>query len=354
MEHQLQRGYNDQNMIHSVNICLYPKEHRPRLRVLALRYMFIHRKMCKIPKLVPSLEKMVQIAITMFEDFILDRNTEYMSEIADIMHSHGPGNYGRILLDRIRDFETTLVNSQQVSNRVVQAAPKKTVYSDSQNVHNSKINQTVIKVLESLCSIYKNQINLQGVSKAENEDFKNICIDNIGCVILQKHPGKKDILDKSVLYIKTSVSTFGSQNLTLKDALISVWLWIAEHKDKDELELRLLEELKEMHGMCTTGHVARLMNVIQGFTEDEKLCIRISDTDQCNAVIRKYLTDELSKCTDEKVLEGMIDGSQDYVKFLRRKVADKLLSWQKEYGKDILDHIATVTNDFAKTEVFAI
>ena len=356
MESQLQRGYTSQVMVHAVNICSFPKEHRPRLRVLALRYVFMHRKACKIPKLMPTLDKLVQISITMFEDFLLDRNTEYMGEIADIMQSCGPGNYGRILLDRIRDFETTRVNNQhiQTSQPIPSTAPKKTVYSDSQNVHNSKINQTVITSLETLYNMYRNQINLEGVSKLENEDFKNICIDNIGSVILQNHPVKKDMIDKSMTYIKTSIATFGKNNLTLKDSLIAVWLWITEHKDKEELEIRLLEELKEMHGMCTTGHVARLINVIQGFTDDDKLCIKISEADQCNAVIRKYLTDQLSKCSDEKVLEGMVDGSQDYVKFLRRKVADKLLSWQKEYGKDILDHIAKVTNDFAKTEVFAI
>lgn len=363
MESQLQRGYTAQVMVHAVNICTFPKEHRPRLRVLALRYVLMHRKLCKIPRLMPSLDKIVQIAITMFEDFLLDGNTEYMGEIADIMQSCGPGNYGRILLDRIRDFETSRVQSEYVQGvneevravrRVVPPPPKKTVYSDSQNVHNSKINQTVISSLEALYNMYVSRINLEGVSKLEKEEFKNVCIDNVSCEILKNYPNKKDIVDKSMIYIKTSIATFGKDNLSLKDALLSVWFWITEHKDKEELEIRLLEELKEMHGMCTTGHIARLMNVIQGFTEDDKLCIRISAADQCNAVIRKYLTDELSKCTDEKVLEGMIDGTQDYVKFLRRKVADKLLSWQREYGKDILDHIASVTNDFAKTTVFVI
>lgn len=359
MESQLQRGYTPQVMVHALNICSSPKEHRPRLRVLALRYIFMYRKTCKTSKIMPTLDKLVQIAITMFEDFVLDCNSEYMSEIADVMQTCGPGNYGRILLDRIREFETTRVNSLPVLpvGPVIPVPPraiaiKKTVYSDSQNVHNSKINETVIRSLETLYNIYKNQINLKGVSKSENEDFKNLCIDNIGSVISQHHPSKKDSLEKNIYYIKTSIATFGPQNLTLKDAFISVWLWITEHKYKDELELRFLEEIKDMNGMCTTGHIARLMNVIQGFTEDDKLCIRISQADQCNAVIRKYLTDELSKCKDEKVIEGIVDGGLEYVKFLRKKVAERLLCWQKEYGKDILDHIVTVTNDFAKTTVF--
>ena len=53
-----------------------------------------------------------------------------------------------------------------------------------------------------------------------------------------------------------------------------------------------------------------------GCTEDENLCIRISDLDQCNSVIRKYLNDSLRNCTDENIIEGMTDGSEIYIKFI--------------------------------------
>lgn len=352
MESQLKHGYTEQGMTHAVTICKFPKEHRPRIRVLALRYIFMYKKSCKIPKLIPTSSQLVQISIGMFEDFLLDRNIEYMNEVADILDTYGPGNYGRMLLDRIREVEMTPVKETKVSKR--QIPVEKTIYADSQNVHNSKINQTVIQVLENLYGIYKNQINLQDSTSIENKNFKSLCINNISDILTSLHPDKKELIVSGLTYIKNSISTFGKHEITIQDAFISLWLWISEHKDKTELENRLLEELKEMNGMCTTGHIARLMNVIQGFTEDDRLCIRISNLDQCNAVIRKYLNDTLSKCTDEKVLEGMIDGSDEYIRFIRRKIADKLLIWQREYGKDILDHIAKVTNEFAKTQVFAL
>lgn len=354
MESQLQNGYTDQGMTHAVTICKFPKEHRPRIRVLALRYIFMYKKFCKIPRLIPTSSQLVQISISMFEDFLLDRNTEYMNEIADILDSHGPGNYGRMLLDRIREIETTPPVSKDKKQVKVNIPVEKTIYADSQNVHNSKINQTVVQVLENLYSIYKKQINLQDSTSIENKNFKLLCIDNISNILLEKYPEKKELIRSGLKYIKNSIATFGKDNITIQDAFLSLWAWISTHKDKTELESRLLEELKEMSGMCTTGHIARLMNVIQGFTEDDRLCIRISDLDQCNSVIRKYLNDMLSKCTDEKVLEGMIDGSDEYVRFIRRKIADKLLLWQNEYGKEILNHVAKVTNEFAKTEVFAL
>lgn len=358
MESQLQHGYTEQGMTHAVSICKFPKEHRPRIRVLALRYIFMHRKSCKIPKLVPSSSQLVQISISMFEDFLLDRNREYMNEVADILDNYGAGNYGRMLLDRIREIEltpsVTATSSTATSAKRTTAPITNTVYADSQNVHNSNINRTVIGVLENLYNIYKKEINLQDSTSIENKNFKLICIENISDILTAKYPDKKELIRAGLKYIKNSIATFGKHNISLQEAFISLWMWISSHKDNSELESRLLEELKEMTGLCTTGHIARLMNVIQGFTEDEKLCIRISDLDQCNSVIRKYLNDTLSKCTDEKVLEGMIDGSDEYIRFIRRKIADKLLSWQQEYGKDMLNHIAKVTNDFAKTEVFAL
>jgi hypothetical protein len=311
----------------------------------------MHKKSCKIPRLVPTSSQLVKISIGMFENFVLDRNIEYMNEVADILDSYGPGNYGRMLLDRIRDIENTPVPSK---GEIQKSKPiENTIYADSQNVHNSKINQTVIQVLENLYDMYKGEIDLQDLTSIENKNFKLTCIDNISNILLEKYPDKNDLILSGIKYIKNSISTFGKKNITLQEAFISLWMWISTHKDKTELESRLLEELKEMNGMCTTGHIARLMNVIQGFTEDDRLCIRISDLDQCNSVIRKYLNDMLSKCTDEKVLEGMIDGSDEYIRFIRRKIADRLLIWQKEYGKDMLNHIAKVTNEFAKTEVFA-
>jgi hypothetical protein len=355
MEHQLHHGYTIQGMVHAVNICRFPKDHRPRLRAMALRYIFMYRKSCDIVKLVPTMEKLVQISITMFEDLLLDRNREVMNEIADILHEYGPGTYGLILLERIRNLDVEAVPTRDIARPLAQTI-KKTVYADSQNVHNSKINQSVIKVLTYLYNKFKETINLKGVSSTENTTFKNGCVQNIGDILIAKYPSKKNLINKSIDYIRNSIAMFGNTSdlISLKDAFIALWFWISSDKHKDELESRLLEELKEMNGQCTTGHIARLMNVIQGFTQDENLCIRISDEEQCNAVIRNYLTSELSKCTDDKVLEGMVEGTEDYIKFIRRKIADKLLSWQKEYGKDILNHVATVTNDFAKVTVFVI
>ena len=46
---------------------------------------------------------------------------------------------------------------------------------------------------------------------------------------------------------------------------------------------------------CTTGHLSRLINVLQGYTDDKKLSIVISDEQQIKAVIYNYLDTEKYK-----------------------------------------------------------
>ena len=163
---------------------------------------------------------------------------------------------------------------------------------------------------------------------------------------------KLELINTSVDYIKNSIAIFGDRRISLRQAFIALCYWIADHSECNALELRLIEEFTEMKEMCTTGHIARLMNVIQGFTEDENLCIRISGNDQCVAVVKSYLTKSLEECKDDEILDGLLTGSEKYKEFLREKISEKLLEWSKSYGKEMLDRIATTVNLFAGVKVF--
>jgi hypothetical protein len=51
------------------------------------------------------------------------------------------------------------------------------------------------------------------------------------------------------------------------DVLDRVWTFIRSHKHRDDIFLRLAQEILEGIGMCTNGKMARLVNVLQGFDE---------------------------------------------------------------------------------------
>jgi hypothetical protein len=169
--------------------------------------------------------------------------------------------------------------------------------------------------------------------------------------LINTYPENKELISSTTEYIIENTALFGKRNISMLDGYIALWLYITEHKSRKDLELRLLEEMKEMKKQCTTGHIARFMNVIQGFTDDENLMIRISNKDQCQAVITNYLTSELSKCDDEEVILGMTDGGAKFISFIKEIVNRKIPDWEREYGKEMLPEIFKIINNFVKAEI---
>jgi len=51
------------------------------------------------------------------------------------------------------------------------------------------------------------------------------------------------------------------------DVLDKVWAFIRSHTERDELFVRLGQEIAEGVGQCTNGKMARLVNVLQGFDD---------------------------------------------------------------------------------------
>ena len=339
MEVALGPYYSINGMGLAITILKFPEDYRSRpimLRIRALRYAFSHRRKYR----GVSVDFLSNAAISIFEECKTQNNLEGMREITDVI--------------RTMDMKEPLPNVARI-----QPVSSKTVYSDSQNVHDSNINKSVIKTLENLFDKYKhlftlNEINGRSTDDKQKFEYKSSVLNEIREILVVKFPDKKDLINSSIEYIIKSTAIFGERELSMVDGLISIWYWICDHKDHVELEKRLLEELKEMKGMCTTGHIARLMNIIQGFTEDENLTIRISNDAQCFAVIKQYLNNQLQNCSDEDVIAEMTDGGENYVRFIRKSVSSKLLEWKQDYGSAMLPSIAKLVNDFACAKVFEV
>ena len=59
--------------------------------------------------------------------------------------------------------------------------------------------------------------------------------------------------------------------------------------------------------------------------------------------------------SDVKNLEKELLGPDyNYVKFIRKSIAKKLLEWRTTYGDKMLNHIAEAVNKFAQTTIFSL
>lgn len=256
-------------------------------------------------------------------------------EIADTFILVNLSERGNEMLNIIRDEQRRLEELQQDRLR-----RSKTVYSDPQNVHDTNINRSV---LQAAFNLIKHNISdgFDSDDVISQLSTDNISSDKINHVLQR-------------IEIDTSLFSYENSTFTLYDVFSSLWKYINKHQYKKELFLRLLDEINEMDGYCSTGHLSRLVNVIQGFTEDDNLQIRVSDRDQIISVIRSFLDRELMNCDNDRITDSLLeDDKTPFYIFIRDSINDKMKDLVNEYG-DVTEYIVQALNMYTNTNIWNV
>lgn len=266
-------------------------------------------------------------------------NESIKRECANIIHHYGLKDfqeeveYNRYDQGRINPFDngpttirvTTLREDAIPENRRRLLIQRRTVYEDAQNVHNSSINESV---KESILNLYNFAVSHnEFFSDTKENHTKRVSIMNNISMRITSLTKSYDIIKRKKILgsfdrIMTDAAKFDIQKrveLTLFDVLLLVWHEIQISKDKEELERCLLEELYNMNGVCTTGHLSRIVNILSGFSEN--VSIRISYKDQIKNYIFNYYNNLLKKDEDsELIMDEIIEGESKYhlLKFIER------------------------------------
>lgn len=360
-------SYFSQNGIaKALNIYNFPEDYedRPFMFLRAVRYILnFHSKY----KPLPSILSITNRCLEMIKKFKRSNYIEGIRELIDILIEFIPERkqeFLNILRNDINDEKNIIyispskkhnliINTKNTQHKITNNL--KSVYSDSQNVHNSTINSSVIDILKIIYEKYKHIIYLSDKNEDQNFEHKINMLNQIQNTLIEEFKNETELIINSIEYIKKSTAIFSEKYIDMSSCFISVWLWISEHPDFSELKKRLIQELTDMKGLCTTGHIARIINVIQGFTGNEiNLEIKISPYDQMTSVIKNYLTKCLINCENDDVLSQMTEGGELFIKFIRVAISKKILEWQNEYGKESLKYIAQAVNDFSKVEIFKV
>lgn len=150
----------------------------------------------------------------------------------------------------------------------------KTVFNNAQNIHVEEISESALEILEYLTALPLMKIN------GENIVFKNVydeIMRLIGEVENYLEDEEKRKVEVSLNRIFIDRALYSKLSCSLENILLKVWSYIQSHKYKTELINRLIEELIDMSGWCSSGYAFRLLNTLSGFGEFN---IRISWTDQ--------------------------------------------------------------------------
>jgi len=181
----------------------------------------------------------------------------------------------------------------------------KTIFDNAQNVHVDEIEESVIECLEFLASI--NMKTISGTPGTPEITFEYIKkqIDNM---LEEQNPYEKkspeqeahdervDRISISLNRIYMDRALYSKYNCNLLYILLKVWTYLSSHKCEKEMRQRLLEELYEMSGTCSSGFAGRLVNVISGFGDFN---LRISWRDQIVANFSGRLNHRARNITDK-------------------------------------------------------
>lgn len=211
----------------------------------------------------------------------------------------------------------------------------KTVYQNAENVHHKTIEKSALQILQFLNSLTRVRDFEYTVRKIEE-------------LILEKLKLKQEEIDEVRIAINRIVidrSVFGKYNASLKTILRQVWRFIETSLDRDELEKRLIEELKEMVGKCSTGNAYRLVNVLSGFCE---YGVTISWEDQIMGNVHGRLNAKIREIEDEEyrdnvLCEMYLSNETDYklrknfTKFFRESLPIIKQEMYEEFKDDLSD-----------------
>jgi hypothetical protein len=226
------------------------------------------------------------------------------------------------------------------------AKPKveRTVYQDGQSVHNNEINKSVLQAAKSLQTEYPMKTRLS---------FDTSLLNDLT-------PSQRQKAEAALHRIATDDSTFG-ENITLFNLFQSLQAFILSSPSKDELNKRLIQELGDMSGTCASGHLSRLVNVVQGFNAIPQQAIRINLGDEIYAKVNHTLTQALSKPENQEVADAVIMGENPKLTnhFVAQQVNKLFPEMKKEYegtSKDaeILKELLSAAKKYTKHEHFTI
>lgn len=230
-----------------------------------------------------------------------------------------------------------------------------TLFDNAQNVHTKEVEESVIETLEFLSSIPLMKINKLPIDfEHVNKQLEDILKERKD----DKYKEENENIRLALNRIKLDRALYSKYNNSLANILVKIWSYLNKHKYEAEMKKRLLEELNEMAGTCSTGYVTRLINVPSGFGD---FSVRISWADQIianlsgrlNAKIReisketwKSHENEISKLCEEEG-DSMYDEFKGNV-MMELSVASSKYSDRSSFNLFFRNSIAIIREDLYK------
>jgi hypothetical protein len=345
------------------------------------------------------------IVLTFAEDNLLDYNLR--ADASDLLLNLGSEKVKKRALEIIEILGSVEGNV-------------KTIFQNAQNVHTKEIEKSVAEIIEFLSLYPTHAINNGNVERQEidfeyissqiknmlkeefvelnhsvSTDCHNYLVNN---ELIQQQDNKKfcslecekqfnkhNKIKLSLNRIYMDRALYSKFNNSLINILIKIWSYICANEYENEMKIRLLQELEDMSGTCSSGFCSRLVNVISGFGElsvrisfeDQiisnftgrlnTLARRICDhdspfyTDKLNDVIELYLNSNL--CEKKKIIKNLSKTEkltelppmkkiiEEYLKTDRE---EKINNCIEDFSENVINEMTIESQKFANRQNFLL
>ena len=253
----------------------------------------------------------------------------------------------------------------------------KTIFDNAQNVHVDEIEQSVLEALEFLSGISMKtlsgvpgtaQITFEYVKKHIEEELEKSKPKEPKRKT-KKYKEEKKNYDEKEDKIKISLNRiymdralYSNYNCSLLHILLKIWTYLSTHKSCEDMKNRLLEELNDMSGTCSSGFASRLVNVISGYGDFN---LTISWRDQIVANFTGRLNARARDITSEEHIQknGKLynfrecnyigcDVENDDHRSDDAQHKKKLLNMLEKFQENVLEEMTVNSNEFAARKNF--
>lgn len=210
----------------------------------------------------------------------------------------------------------------------------KTIFENAQNVHVKEIEKSIMKILEQLSAV--------PILKVDDEFINYEYVKN---KILEINDSEDIIISLNRIYMDR-VLYF---NNNLSNILVKLWSYIKNNENVEEMTKRLIEELKDMSGTCSSGFLSRLVNTLSGFGE---MNITISYEDQ----IISNFCGRLNACAQKITKTDSCFYNEKYNDILvlyKVKTADKETIIE-EFSENVINEMTIPSSDYIKRQSFLL
>lgn len=224
----------------------------------------------------------------------------------------------------------------------------KTIFDNAQNVHSTEVEKSVEEIIGFLMEYPT--YHIEGIPIVIETVFRKIKdhlqFDNEDKCPLSKED--RENINGAMTRVLCDRGTYSIYNCSLKKIIVQLWSYIIKHEHFETLRQRLIDQLLDSNGWCSTGYESRLANTISGFAGD--LQVRISWEDQIIGNFKGRLTAKMKKQKQEiyeSMLEEMTEVSSNFQKRLNflHFIRDNMLSIREEMYEEFKEYISDTDFD---------